>query len=151
MLCAKCQKNDATIHVTTVVGTEQETVDFCRNCAPPSLAGLDHEKAMAEARSILEKKCEFCGTTAYSKHMLAGGAAIYLCFDCDTELMSIVMELLKTERPDLMPRSKEAVSFLSPGGNANFQGWSQASQATRRKSVQILRERRRQDGRDKQS
>ena len=76
MLCAKCQKNEATIHVTTVVGTEQETVDFCRNCAPPSLGDLDHEKAMAEARSMLEKKCEFCGAQAYTHNGLGVGRSI---------------------------------------------------------------------------
>jgi len=146
MLCAKCQKNEATIHFTTVVGTEEETVDLCKDCAPPGIANLDLEKA--KARSTIGKKCEFCGAKAYSGQMLAGGEAIYWCFECGTELMSIVTELLKTERPDLLRRSKEAVSFLSLGSDSDFQAWSEAAS---RRSLQLLKEKRRQDGRDEQS
>ena len=140
MLCAKCQVNEATIHVTTVLGTEQETVDFCRNCAPPSLGDLDDEKAKAKVRSILAEKCEFCGTTAYSEQMLAGGGPIYLCFDCDAELRSIVLESLKIERPDLVRRSKEAASVSLS-----------SDPVLSRRSIQLLKERKRESGRDQQS
>jgi hypothetical protein len=146
MLCANCQKNEATIHFTSVVGTEEETVDLCKDCAPPGIADLDLEKA--KALSTIGKKCEFCGAAAYSGQMLAGGGAIYWCFECGTELMSIVAELLRTERPDLLQRSKEAVSFLSLSRDSDFQAWSEAAS---RKSVQMLKERRRQDGRDEKS
>ena len=146
MLCAKCQQNEATIHFTTVVGTEEETVDLCKECAPPGIADLDLEKA--KALSLIGKKCEFCGQNAYSGEMLASGGAIYWCFDCGAELMSIVGELLKAEQPDLMQPSKEPVSFLSICSDAKFRAWSETAS---RKSVQILKERRRQDGRDKDS
>lgn len=137
MLCAKCQKNEATIHVTTVVGTQHEMVDFCGNCAPPSLGALDHKGAMAEARSMLEEKCELCGAQAYAHLEFAGSEAIYLCFGCESERMSIVMESLKTERPDLA-RTKDAGSIY-------------ADPVSSRRSIQLLKERRREDGRDKQS
>ena len=139
MLCAKCQKNEATTHITEL-GTEQETVHLCENCAPPSPGGMDHEMAMAKARSMLAEKCGFCGAQAYSEHLLAGGEAIYLCFDCDAERMSIVTELARTERPDLARRSKEAGSILLS-----------SDPVLNRKSIQLLKERRREDGRDKQS
>ncbi len=146
MLCAKCQKNEATIHVTTVVGTEEETVDLCKNCAPPGIADLDLEKA--KALSTIGKKCEFCGAEAYSGQMLRGGGAIYWCFGCGTELMSIVMEMLKTERPDLLQRSKEESSFLSLCSDQGLQAWSASAS---QRAIETLKERRRQDGRDKGS
>ncbi len=141
MLCAKCQKNEATVHLTTVVGTEQETVDLCRNCAPPGIADLDLEKA--KALSTTGKKCEFCGAEAYSGQMLSGGGASYWCFDCGTELMSIVAELVDTERPDLLQRSKEDSSFLAFSSDPELVAWSEVAN---QKAVRILKERRKQDG-----
>ena len=146
MLCTKCQKNEATIHLTTVVGTEQETVDFCKDCAPPGIANLDPEKA--KALSTIGKKCEFCSAAAYSGQTLEGGEALYWCFNCGAELMNIVAELLSAERPDLLQRSNEAVSFLSLRTDSDFQTWSRAAS---RKAVQLLKEKRRQDGRDQSS
>ena len=125
MLCAKCKKNEATVHVTTVVGTEQETVHYCSNCAPLSPGGLDHEKAMAKARSIMAEKCEVCGLQAFSEWMLAGRGPTYLCFDCDPQLRSIVMELVKTETEEA------ASSHLSSDPVLSL------------RSLQLLKERRR--------
>src|SRR4051794_4803263 len=35
MICAKCHKNEATIHFITVVdGQQEETVHLCKQCAP---------------------------------------------------------------------------------------------------------------------
>ena len=35
MLCAKCHSNEATVHVTTIVGeTKMEKIDLCKDCAP---------------------------------------------------------------------------------------------------------------------
>lgn len=140
MLCAKCQKNEATVHVTTVVGDEQETVDFCRDCAPASFA-LDAEKAQANARSIMGKHCDFCGAAySYSRQVLAGYGEKHFCCECDTELMSIAIELIEAERPGLLRRIKEVGSkFLS------------TDPAFCRKSIQLLSERRRQDGGVKRS
>ncbi len=143
MLCARCQKYEATIHITTVVGTDEQTVDLCKDCAPPGIADLDLEKA--KALSTISKKCEFCGAAAYSGEMLAGGGAIYWCFECGTELMSIAAELLRTERPDLLRRSKEESSFLSFCSDTGLQAWSASAS---HRAIEKLKDRRRQHGRD---
>jgi hypothetical protein len=80
--------------------------------------------------------------------VIGGRGAIYWCFDCGAERMSIATELLRTERPDLLQPSKEPVSFLSSISDSDFQTWAQAAS---RKSVELLKDKRRQDGRDKGS
>jgi hypothetical protein len=148
MLCAKCQKNEAIIHFTAVVdGKEDETVHLCKQCAPPT--GIENLSwQQVEALSVVGKKCEFCGKNAFSGEMVAAGGAIYWCFDCGLEFGRILMELMLAERPDLMQRSKEESSFLSICSDPELQAWSAAAN---QKAVQMLRERRRQDGRDKGS
>jgi hypothetical protein len=149
MLCAKCHQNEATIHLTMVVdGTREESVHLCKDCAPSStgLPTLD-PKALA-ALSIIGKKCEFCGKDAFSGEMRAKGGAIYWCFDCGLEFGGILRDLLVTERPDLLQRSKEQSSFLSFCSEPGLQAWSEAAS---QKAVQTLKERRREDGRDKGS
>jgi hypothetical protein len=148
MLCAKCQKNEATIHFTTVVGSRAaEAVHLCKECAPPT--GLENlSLQQVEALSIAGKKCEFCRKGAFSGEMVAGRGAIYWCFGCGLEFGRILMELIRSERPDLIQRSQEESSFLSFCSDPELQAWSAAAS---QKAVQILRERRRQDGRDKGS
>jgi hypothetical protein len=150
MLCAKCHHNEATIHFTTVVdGTEEETVHLCKSCAPPTGFDLDKlDQKQIEALSVVGKKCEFCGRNAFSGEMRAGGGAIYWCFDCGQELGVIMSDLLMAERPDLLQRSKEESSFLAFCSDAGLQAWS-ASASER--ATQTLKERRREDGRDKGS
>jgi hypothetical protein len=148
MLCAKCHKNEATIHFTCVVeGKEEETVHFCKDCAPASTGFHTLDPKELEALAVTGKKCEFCGRAAHSGVMDAG-RPIYWCFDCGMEFGRVLADLCISERPDLVQRSKEAASFLSLSGAPEFRAWSQAAN---RKAVQILRERRRQDGRDKGS
>jgi hypothetical protein len=150
MLCAKCHQNEATVHFTTVVdGTDEETVDLCKDCAPDT--GFDFSKLdlkQIEALSVVGKKCEFCARDAFSGEMRVGGGAIYWCFDCGMELGVILRDLLVAERPDLLQRSKEESSFLSFCSDTGLQAWSAAASA---KAVQTLKERRQQDGRDKGS
>ena len=149
MLCAKCQKNEATLHLTTVVdGEEEETVHLCADCGPAitGLPTLDPTKL--EALSIIGKKCEFCGKAAYSGEMRAGGAAVHWCFDCGAEYGRIFAELLNSEHPEFMERVKEHSSFLAFSTDPQLQAWSaEAGQ----KAVRTLKERRRQDARDKGS
>src|SRR3954451_15826671 len=105
MLCAKCQKNEATIHFTTVVGTEEETVDLCKDCAPPMGFDLDRpDLKQIEALSVIGKKCEFCGRDAFSGEVRAGSGPIYWCFDCGLEREAILRDLLLGERPDLLQK-----------------------------------------------
>src|SRR5690349_16544208 len=93
MLCAKCHKNQATVHLTIMVDTAEEGIDFCKDCAPARIA--DFDLAQAKAQSIIGQKCHFCGAAACSGEMVAGGGAIYWCFDCGAERMSIATELLR--------------------------------------------------------
>jgi len=157
MLCAKCHQNEATIHFTSVVdGLGEETVHLCKDCAPPT--GFDLHKLdlkQIETLSVVGKKCEFCGREAISGEMRAGGGAIYWCFDCGLELGVILRDLLLAEQSELLQRStellqrnKEASACLSFCSDPGFQAWSiSASQ----RAAQTLKERRRQDGRDKGS
>lgn len=147
MLCAKCQQNEATIHFTTVVdGAQEETFHLCKDCAPPGfdLDKLDMKKI--ESLSIVGKKCEFCGRDAFSGEMRTDGGAIYWCFDCGLERAVILRNLLITERPDLLQRTKEESSPLFFYFDPDIQAWS-ASASDR--ATRALKERRRQDGRDK--
>jgi hypothetical protein len=150
MLCAKCHKNEATVHFTTVVGdAEEETVHLCKDCAPDT--GFDFAKLdmkQIEALSVVGKQCEFCGREAFSGEMRAGGGAIYWCFDCGLERGVILRDLLVAERPDLLQRSKEESSFLAFCSDPTLQTWS-ASASER--ATQTLKERRREDGRDQGS
>jgi hypothetical protein len=146
MLCAKCQKNEATFHLATVVdGKEEETVHLCKDCgtAITGLPTLDPSKL--EALSVIGKKCEFCGKDAYSGEMRAGGGAIYWCFDCGAEYGRIFAELLMSEHPEFMERCKAHSSFLAFSSDPQLQAWSAEAGP---KAMQVLKERRREDGRD---
>src|SRR6266436_918845 len=147
MLCAKCNQKEATIHFRTFVGgTEEETVHLCKDCAP--FTGIDLDKLDLkdiEALSVVGKKCEFCGKDAFSGEMCRTGGATYWCFNCGTELMRIVMELLMAEHPEFLHRSKEDSSFLAFCSDPDLQAWSEAAN---QKAVSILKDRRKQDGRD---
>jgi hypothetical protein len=150
MLCAKCNQKEATIHFTPIVdATEEATVHLCKDCAPN--AGFDLDKVdlkEIEALSVLGKKCEFCGRDAVSGEMGAGGGAISWCFDCGFERIVILRDLLVSERPDLLQRSKEESSFLSFCSDTGLQAWSASAS---QRATHTLKERRRQDGRDKGS
>jgi hypothetical protein len=150
MFCAKCHEKEATVHFKIVVdGTQEESVHLCKDCAPD--AGFDWSKLdmkQIEALSIVGKECEFCGRDAFSGEMRVGGGAIYWCFDCGIEFGVILQDLLVAERPDLLQRSKEESSFLSFCSDAGFQAWSASAS---QRATKTLKERRRQDGRDKDS
>src|SRR2546425_989418 len=145
-LCAKCHQNEATVHLTMVVdGAEEEAVHLCKECAP--FAGFNTlDLKELEALSVMGKKCEFCGKDAFSGEMVAGGGAIYWCFDCGLELGGILADLVRSERPDLKEQGKGESSLLSIYCDPELQKWSEAAN---QKALQRLKERRRQDGRDK--
>lgn len=157
MLCAKCHNNEATIHLTTMVdGQNQKNLDLCKTCAP--LLGFGNVSLEEiQALSVVGKKCEFCGKRASSGEMLAAGGAIYWCVDCGVEFRRIFADLIKSERPDLMDlvndlgteqESEEGASSFITRWDSETKAWSEAAQ---RKAVQLLKERKRQDGRDKPS
>jgi hypothetical protein len=150
MLCAKCNQKEATIHFRTVEDDANgETIHLCKECAPYTGFDLDKQDLkQIEALSIVGKKCEFCGREASSGQMSSKEGAVYWCFDCGLEFVRILGDLLVAERPDLLQRSKAESSFLSFCCDPGIQAWSEAAS---RKAVQTLKERRRQDGRDKGS
>jgi hypothetical protein len=142
-LCAKCNQNEAAIHMRTVVGgAEVETVHLCKDCAPPGFNNLDLKGL--EALSVIGKKCEFCGREAFSG-VTGSRNTIYWCSDCGLEFVQIVTHLLASERPDLMERSKEDSSFLSICFDPELQALAAAAN---QKAAQILKDRRQKDGRD---
>ncbi len=146
MLCARCQKNEATVHVTTVVDSaRQETFDLCAECA--SAAGFPGPNlADAKALSVIGKKCDICGAKASVGQSSAQGPACW-CYDCGLELGRIVAELCASEHPDLFKRFRKQ-SFLEMAFDPELRAWSEAAH---QEAIQLLKERRRQDGRDKES
>jgi hypothetical protein len=146
MLCAKCHQKEATVHFTAVMdGMQEEAVQLCKDCSPTM--GLDLDKQI-QALSVVGRKCEFCGTDASSGEMRARGGAIYWCEDCGLERSRILVDLLASEQPDLVQRSKESFSFLAFCSDPGLQAWSASASE---KATQTLKDRRRQDGRDKDS
>ncbi len=146
MLCAKCHRNEATIHLTSIVdGIHEETVHLCTDCGPTAFSLANTDLNPIQSLSSVGKKCEFCGKNASSSEITSTGNASYRCFDCACELGVIMNDLLVTERPDLLQRGQMERSLSLVGSDAGIQAWSiSASQ----RATQILKERRRQDGRD---
>jgi len=146
MRCAKCHKNEASIHFTPVVdGKAQKTVHLCKDCAPTNtrIPALDPKKP--EALSVTGKQCEFCGRPACSEIMVIE-RAVYLCLDCVREFGRIIVDLCISERPRVMERvyihkSKKAMVIPRSLRDApEVRAWFEVAS---RKAVEILRERRR--------
>jgi len=140
MLCAKCHKNEATIHFTAVVdGKEGRSVHLCKDCAPPGAASLTLEPKRPEALSVAGRDCEFCGRAGRHPGVRYAERRIYWCDDCGTEFWKIFMELFAPERPFLMQRIKLGSIYDDPEVRA-------MSEAVIRKAVKKLKERSQPDG-----
>ena len=139
-LCSKCHQKEATVLFTAVMnGVEEQTVHFCKDCAPSATGLPTLDPKEIAALSVTGKKCEFCGRDAASGVFSASGP-IYWCFDCGLEHSQIVAELSVSERPELMQRGKEASSFLALAADPEFRSWSEAAS---KRAVEILRARKR--------
>jgi hypothetical protein len=139
-LCSKCHQKEATVHLTAVMdGVTEETVHFCKDCAPSSTGLPTLDPKELAALSVTGKKCEFCGREAVSGVIGASGP-VYWCLDCGREHGRILGELSASERPDLMRRSKETSSFLAFCSDPELRAWSEAAS---QKAVEILRARKR--------
>jgi hypothetical protein len=149
MLCAKCQKNEATVHLTTIVeGTQSERIDLCKDCAPAMTGLQSFDPKDLQALSVVGKKCEFCGQAACSGQIVAAGSTVYWCLDCSQEFGRILSDLITSERPDLMKRAKEESSFFALASDLEVQAWLQEAND---RAMGILKNRRQQDDRDKSS
>lgn len=76
MLCSVCKQNEATVHLTQIVGDKIQKVDLCEGCSKETgvsdpkafaladvLLGLGASQEMAEAGEGGEIKCPHCGFT----------------------------------------------------------------------------------------
>jgi protein-arginine kinase activator protein McsA len=135
MLCEKCHQKEATFHLTTILDGTAAEFHLCEDCPPPM--GFDVDKLdlkkfeKVEPLSVVGKKCGFCGRDAFAGEMGTGGSALYWCIDCGTERLDILKELSLAERRDRLQRTS---SWLA---------------SRKQRATQILRERRQQDGRNK--
>ena len=76
MLCQRCKKKQATVHMTEIEGSEKKEVHLCEDCSRSEgvtlkgqmsladfLAGLIKAPATREAAKLAEMKCPDCGIT----------------------------------------------------------------------------------------
>jgi hypothetical protein len=148
MLCSKCHKN-ATFQFTPVGhGRAKDAMWFCADCL--SACGLgDILSQELQSQSLVGKKREFCGQAAYTR-ILYPGTEIYSCWGCGLEFGRVIMDLCQAERPDLIQRTKDGCPSLTFGCKTMNRDLVWEEQLHRR-AAQIIKERRRQDGRDRGS
>ena len=141
MLCAKCQENEATFHLTTIMhGRGEETIHLCKNCAAEMTPLPTVAPSTLEVFPVIARKCEICGKEAFSAKMFAGGGAIYWCFDCAAEHRRTLAGLFMCEHSEFMECIKTRSSplpFISDPGQ--LQAWLDE---TAQRVVQMLKERR---------
>ena len=71
MLCDECLKNNATVHLTTIINGQVKTVHLCAQCAAkrnksvinPGFSFNDFMSALYDAQDTEEIVCEKCGET----------------------------------------------------------------------------------------
>ena len=147
MLCAKCQKNEATFHLTTILHEkEEETIHLCKHCGPemtplPTLAPLKRDLF-----PFIARKCDICGKEAFSAKKLARGGAIFWCFECHAEYRRALIDLFTSARK----RRREVRVLTAPinMGSSDPQQLLGALDEAALNAVQILKERRQGNARD---
>jgi protein-arginine kinase activator protein McsA len=141
MLCAKCQENEATFHLTTILhGREGETSHLCKSCGTEMTPPLAATPGKVEALPVVARKCEICGKEAFSVRVFAGGGSVCWCFDCAAEHRRTLAELFTCEQSEFM----ECIKTRSPhptftSDPQQLRTW--LDEAAKR-AVQILKERR---------
>jgi len=144
--CAKCGERDATFHFAFSFPGKTEKVDLCEQCA--ALAG--HGKpnlAQIANRTITGKRCDFCGRDAVTGiGELEGEMPTYFCIACKMEQSLILQQLFRTEAPELIERMAEGESHFDRMFDSELKA---KIIALGDKATRLLRERRKQDGRDK--
>jgi protein-arginine kinase activator protein McsA len=140
MLCAKCQKQEATVHVTTILhGGKEETIRLCQDCDTDTARFPTFDPSQVETLPIIARKCEFCGEEAFSAKALADGRTIYWCFNCQAEYRRTFTQLFIGEHAEFMECVKTRSPFPTSFSPQQFQTW--AADADQR-VVQIMKERR---------
>ncbi len=143
MVCAKCQRNEATVHLTTILhGGAEETLHLCKDCGS-ELETSDPRNL--EALPVIARKCEICGKDAFSGKTFADGSTVYWCFDCEAEYRRTFAALFVGEHREFMESistRRSCLPFLTP---QQFQEWSAE---TEQRIVQILKERHQGNARD---
>ena len=146
MLCAKCEKNEATLHLTTILhGRGEETIHFCKDCGTEMTHLPAVDLSNLEVLPVIARRCEFCGKDAFTRKALAGDSAIYWCFDCEAEYRRTFAELFIGEHLEFMERIKTQSSFLPFLSPQQFEAWS--AEACQR-VIQIMKGRRQGNDRD---
>ena len=95
MLCCLCKQNEATVHLTQIVGEKMQKADLCEDCAKEKgvkdptafsladlLLGLGAAQELAEAAGGPDVKCPQCGFTQadFKKAGRLGCSACYETF-----------------------------------------------------------------------
>jgi hypothetical protein len=113
MRCAKCHKNEATIHFTPVAaGKPRKTLHLCKDCAPTGTKSHTLDPKTPEPLPAKGKRCGFCRRPARFGETTAGRAR-YWCLNCATELRDIYLEICASERhPRLMERVEGTLTFM---------------------------------------
>jgi hypothetical protein len=145
MLCSQCHQREATMHFTVIAGDARpEKTDLCPDCA--TAVGLTRLTPGAFPTSAAAgKKCEFCDTNAWSGHINQDGRPTYWCFACGREINRFFQYLVMSEPPAKLRNNPQAISPFSLCADPEIQAWSVTAI---QKAVQMLKEQRRQDGRD---
>lgn len=111
MLCHKCHKREATVHLTQIIGDKVTTLDFCPECG----------ESRVPPEKLFRETCHYCGgpfacTTPILGQPSPGGPDHWaLCQRCAEELYRYASVLFS----DLV--SKIQNSQLSPQQAARYQ------------------------------
>jgi protein-arginine kinase activator protein McsA len=107
MLCERCQKNEATCHVCTIVDGVSQSRDLCIDC---------HEASSPEAREFSaaqrDAHCEYCGgqRCAGGTDFLALVTGVqklkFMCMPCSTEHNRYVQQQLQQDASGLSQREQ---------------------------------------------
>ena len=147
MLCVKCQNNEATLHLTTVIyGRGEESIHLCKDCGVETTRLPTVEPGTQEVLPVIGRKCEFCGEDAFCGKRVEGRGRIYWCFDCEAEYRRTFAQLFVCEHPELMEPAKMRSALLPLVSDPQqLQAW--LAEAGER-AVQVMKERRQGKNRD---
>jgi hypothetical protein len=79
MICQKCQKREATCHITTIVYGVMTSSELCIDC---------HEASSPEAREMRMARCEYCGGQSCTGGTETVGGirkSKFMCMPCSGE------------------------------------------------------------------